>query len=341
MKKPDLTIIIPWLSRSDWTGLILDSLIFEAQVKKINYNIVIGDNLSVKKKAPVKGPFSFLYPKLKVVEKIISLSHQNLLADRLVVVDSSFINMKALRYIAGDHRFIACFVNGGYFQKHDLDRQSLDSYSAELLKFENAHYALMDKIFLPSKYALESFLKEYPDLRKKCSHHYYFLPDNFFDAIHFSKKSGYLFASRSSFEKGIDVIEKLIKGGLKIDSIIGKENRVFRKNLIKYKGVLIPSRADLFGFCALEAIVAGVIPVVPRGLSYNELVDLPDEFKISLPIGAKTDSEIKTIMQRIDNLPEKEYQRIVLRAKKSLAKKMRDSKHNFTAAAKKIFYGKK
>ena len=341
MKKLDLTIIVPWLSRSDWTGLILDSLIFEARLKKINYNIIIGDNIGIRKKAQSKGSFSFLYPKLKVVEKIIDLSHRNLLANRLVVVDSSFINMKALRYIAGDKRIISCFVNGGYFQKHDLDRQSLNNYSAELLKFENAHYSLMDKIFLPSKYALGSFLKEYPDLKKKCSHHYYYLPNHFFDEIDFSKKSGYIFASRNSFEKGVDVINKLIKSGLKVSSIINKKNSFFRKKLIKYKGVLVPSRADLFGFCALEAIIAGVIPVVPRGLSYEELVDLPRQFKVSSPISYKTDQEISQIIKLIDNLNETEYKKIVYSAKKSLIKKLNNKNHNFGSAMNKIFYEKK
>ncbi|NCB21094.1 MAG: hypothetical protein EOM88_04210 [Clostridia bacterium] len=69
MKNLELTIVAPWLSKSDWTGLIFSSIVKEAKEKKIQFNIVIGFHIDNQKKAKVCEPFSFLYPKLKVVEK--------------------------------------------------------------------------------------------------------------------------------------------------------------------------------------------------------------------------------------------------------------------------------
>lgn len=69
VKNLELTIVAPWLSKSDWTGLIFSSIVKEAKEKKIQFNIVIGFHIDNQKKAKVCEPFSFLYPKLKVVEK--------------------------------------------------------------------------------------------------------------------------------------------------------------------------------------------------------------------------------------------------------------------------------
>ena len=338
MLKTDLTIIIPWFSQSDWTSLIFSSLKKEADRKKIKFNLIIGECIGKKKKVQKNEPFSFLYPKLKVVEKIIEFSHKNILADRIVIIDSSFVNMKAIRYIAGDNKKVSCFVNGGFFQDYDLDRQTILGYQNELLKFEEGHYSLMDNIFLPSKYAFKIFLKKYPSLKHKCFYNYYDLEDNFNKKGRFSEKRGYLFASRESFEKGADIVWKLIKSGLKIDSIIGLENKVFRKKLSGFKALLVPSRADLFGFCALESIFAGTIPIVPNGFSYEELILIPGYLKLSLPIGDKTLKEIKNIIKIIDEIPEETYKKIIIGARKHLLSKMSDKNHNFLAAVRKIFY---
>jgi hypothetical protein len=204
MKKPDLTIISPWLSNSDWTGLIFSTLKKEAKKNNLTINTIIGAHISNKKNAQKQEHFSFLYSKLKVVEKIIDYSHKNILAKRILIIDSSFVNMKAVRYVAGNDRIITCFVNGGFFQKYDLDRQTISGYDKELAKFENGHYSLMDKIFLPSNYALKIFLKSYPDLKKKSSYAYYSLIIKSLKAPNFFNKCGCAYVSRRSFEKGYE-----------------------------------------------------------------------------------------------------------------------------------------
>ena len=284
VKNLELTIVAPWLSKSDWTGLIFSSIVKEAKEKKIQFNIVIGFHIDNQKKAKVCEPFSFLYPKLKVVEKMVHLANKNRLGNRIVIIDSSFVNIKTIRYLAGPKRYISCFVNGGFFQEHDLDRQTISGYDRELERYEEGHYSLIDKILLPSKYALKIFLNKYPTLRNKTSYHYYPLDIKSNNILKFSSRKGYLYASRKSFEKGFDVISELDSKILKIDFIIGLKNSLFRKKLLKYKALLIPSRADLFGFCALEALLEGVIPVVPKGLSYDELVDIPENLKLSSSI---------------------------------------------------------
>jgi hypothetical protein len=338
MPKAGLTIVIPWLSRSDWTSLIFFSLKKEANRKKIKFNLIVGERINEKKKVQKKEPFSFLYPKLKVVEKIIEFSHKNILADNIVIIDSSFVNMKVIRYIAGDNKKISCFVNGGFFQNHDLDRQTISGYREELSKFEEGHYSLMDKIFLPSKYALDIFLKKYPSLKNKCFYNYYELEDNFNKKVNFSNKNNYLFASRQSFEKGADIISQLVKDGLKIDSVLGLENKLFRKKLSTYKALLVPSRADLFGFCALESVFAGTIPIVPDGFGYKELINIPDNLKLSVPLTNKTKKEREKILKIIDKMPESEYDHIINQAKRHLLKKITSSEHGFLSAVEKIFY---
>jgi len=251
------------------------------------------------------------------------------------------VNMKAVRYVAGKDRFISCFVNGGFFQEYDLDRQTISGYDKELTKFEEGHYSLMDKILLPSKYSLEIFLKSYPYLKKKSSYAYYSLSNNLTKNPKFFDKDGCVYASRQSFEKGYDVISTLDKKSIKMDLILGLNNNVFRKKLLNYKSAIIPSRADLFGFCALEAILEGTIPVVPAGLSYEELIDIPNNLKLSLPIGKRTKKEIETIAKVIERLPECQYNKIISRAQDSLRRKMNDKKHNFSAAFESILYEKK
>lgn len=199
----------------------------------------------------------------------------------------------------------------------------------------------MDKILLPSKYALKIFLKKYPTLKNKTSYHYYSLDIKFNNILKFSSRKGYLYASRKSFEKGFDVISKLDSKILKIDFIILLKNSLFRKKLLKYKALLIPSRADLFGFCALESLLEGVIPVVPKGLSYDELVDIPENLKLSSSINLNTVREIEKIIKQIESLSEDEYQKIILNARRSIVKIMNNNNHNFSSALKFVFYGKK
>jgi hypothetical protein len=341
MKKPDLSIIIPWLSKSDWTGLIFSSLKKAAEENNFTFNTIIGSRVDNKKKAQKQEPFSFLYPKLRVVEKMVDFSHKNMLANRIIIVDSSFVNMKAVRYIAGKESFISCFVNGGFFQEYDLDRQTISGYDKELKKFEEGHYSLMDKILLPSKYSLRIFLEAYPDLKKKSLYTHYSLRDTLTKNYKFFDKHGCVYVSRHSLEKGYDIISTLNKKNIKMDSILGLKNHIFRKKLLKYKSVIIPSRADLFGFCALEAILEGTIPVVPAGLSYDELIDVPNNFKLSLPIGKRTKKEIETIVELIEDLSESQYNEIILKARKSLQSIMNNKNHNFSAALKTILYEKK
>ncbi|MDD4036155.1 MAG: hypothetical protein PHS45_02405 [Bacilli bacterium] len=340
MKKPNLTIITPWLSKSDWTGLIFARLIENAKKNNLAFNTIVGSRFH-KKKIQKQGPFSFLYPKLKVVDKMIYFAHKNMLADRIIIIDSSFVNMKAIRYIAGRDRFISCFVNGGFFQEYDLDRQSISGYNAELKKFEEGHYALIDKIILPSKYALKIFIKFHPGLKNKSSYIYYPVTSSLNQNSTCFNKNGCLYASRRSFEKGYDIISTINKKNIKIDLIFGLNNANFRKKLTKYKSIIIPSRADLFGFCAVEAILEGTIPVVPAGLSYEELIDIPNYLKLSFPIGRKTKKEILTIVDKIDNLTEGQYKKIISKAQDSLFRIMRDRNHNFSAAFKSIMHEKK
>lgn len=341
MDKPNLTIIAPWLSKGDWTGLIFSSLIKSANEKNISFNVIIGDRVDNNKKNKKNKAFDFLYPKLRVVEKMVSLANKNLLADRIVIIDSSFVNMKAIRYIAGSEAFISCFVNGGFFQKFDLDRQTIFGYDKELSKFEEGHYALMDKIFLPSKYALNIFLKAYPLLKNKSFFNYYFLKFDPVKITKFSDKFGYLYPSRQVFQKGYDVILDLCKKNVNIDSIIGLKNIEFRKKISRYKVVLIPSRADLFGFCALEAILEGTIPVVPKGFSYDELINIPSNFKLTLPINKNTKKEIISIIKAIEKLSESEYNRIIFEARNTIKKRINDKNHGFLSIIESVFYEKK
>lgn len=341
MKKPNLTIIVPWLSKSDWTGLIFYFLTKSAKERNVSFNVVIGDRINNNQKNRKIKSFDFLYPKLKVVEKTVDLANKNALADRIVILDSSFVNMKAIRYVAGPKAFISCFVNGGFFQEFDLDRQTIFGYNKELLKFEEGHYALMDKIFLPSKYALNIFLKSYPSLKNKSFYNYYFLKTNSAKIIEFSNKLGYLYSSRQTFQKGYDVILDLHKENIKVDLLIGLENSIFRKKISKYKALLIPSRADLFGFCALESILEGTIPVVPRGLSYDELINIPENLKLTLPISKITKNEIVMIIKTIEKLSEVEYNKIILTAKNTIGRKINDKNHGYLAMVESIFYEKK
>lgn len=340
VEKPNLTIIIPWLSKSDWTGLIFSSLLEEAQKNKLVVNTIIGSRYN-KKKTQIQGPFSFLYPKLRVSNQMVNFAHKNILADRIIIIDSSFVNMKAIRYIAGKDRFISCFVNGGFFQEYDLDRQSISGYDKELMKFEEGHYALMDKIILPSKYALKIFLKSYPYLNGKSSCAYYPIRVQKNNNLHYFQRTGCVYASRQSFEKGYDIISSINKNHVDMDVIFGLNNDVFRKRLIKYKAIIIPSRADVFGFCALEALMEGVIPVVPAGLSYEELIDTPSNLKLSLPIGEKTKTEIESIVNKINSLSESQYNKIISKAQNSLHKKLSNKKYSFSTVFDDIVYEKK
>ncbi|EKD44376.1 MAG: hypothetical protein ACD_71C00159G0002 [uncultured bacterium (gcode 4)] len=341
MARPDLTIVAPWLCKSDWTSIVFDDLTRLILHQGLSFNSVIGLRIGKKRKALLKEPFAYLGPKLKVIEKIVQCAKNNILADNIIVLDSSFVNMKVLRYVAGKDKTITCFVNGGVFQNHDLDRQSLDQYVNNLLDYEYGHYSLVDRIILPSKYALRIFLDNYPNLKTKSFCNYYSLPSDYFIESSFLSKKGCLFPSRNCFEKGFDVIRELNKQNVKIDLINEFNNNVFRRLLGKYKVVLIPARAELFGFCAIEAILAGSIPIVSRGLSYDELINIPDSLKISLPIGPQTIKEIKAIINTVNCYSQKKYENVVNVARSHLIKVLSDERSSFDSGIKSTMYERK
>lgn len=45
--------------------------------------------------------------------------------------------------------------------------------------------------------------------------------------------------------------------------------------------VVVPARAELFGYCPIETLQCGTLPIVPNGLSYPELIDIPNDLMLS------------------------------------------------------------
>lgn len=339
MRKTDVTIVLPWLSRSDWTGIILDDLIRILESIDIKYNIVIGYNLkSNRQKAFLSKPFSFLYPKLAVIDKLVSLARQGRLANNLIFIDSSFVNLKAARYLIGEKGQIVCLVNGGSFQEHDLDLQFMSQRTPDILRAEEGHYFLADKIILPSQYAFNKFISAFPDLKSRAVKAYYYLPSNFGPDLNFIKKKGIVFSGRPSFEKGEDILRELNFEGANIEVCNGFHNSIFRQKLKRYKSLLVPSRADFFGFSALEAIIAGTIPIVPKGLSYEELVCLPANLKLSFPIGKNSIKEVQKIINIIEQFDKETYESIIMVARNHLNELLGDYRNNLFGAITDFLY---
>lgn len=87
-----------------------------------------------------------------------------------------------------------------------------------------------------------------------------------------------VFTGRLSYEKGIDVVEKIRKWanekGYKM--ILTQEHNFSKEEYYRILGrskvIVAPSRQETFGYGVVEAMAMDVVPVVPNGLSFTDYV---------------------------------------------------------------------
>jgi len=86
-----------------------------------------------------------------------------------------------------------------------------------------------------------------------------------------------LFCGRMSIDKGLDVVNKVKKSGIKIKITrnLNLPKDDYYKMLCSSKVIFAPSRHENFGLSVIEGMAAGCIPIVPDALAFPEYV--PDE----------------------------------------------------------------
>jgi hypothetical protein len=324
------TIVAPWLSASDWTSVITEyfvALLGGADA----VSMVTGQPMRAASAAADddEDPFAFLDAKLAASVNLRTAGRNGTLASRVLLVDSNFVNLRALRTMMGDKGWIVTLVNGGAFQLHDFDHQTLPSWVDRIAAYEGAMYALCDRIVLASTHARSVFLNRFPTLASRVTTVPYPLRSGTLRHWRATGKTGVIFASRPSYEKGVDVIDALVARGCPVTRAHRLPPDEYLAELARHLCVVVPARAELFGYVAIEALQVGTIPIVPNGLSYREYLDLPEWLFLSHPVGAHTPAEIATRLRRLEAMSTADYAAIVLHARACLEHLLCDQDDRF------------
>jgi hypothetical protein len=210
----------------------------------------------------------------------------------------------------GTHGLIISFVHGGAFQPNDIERHCLPEFTKAMQAYENGYFSLVDWILLPTQYAQNLFCRQYPDLEAHTRVIPYPLKKITISALPPEKKGQAIYVSRPAWEKGYDIISKCNAVKVFPSGTLNTPEKYF-KALSKAIAVVIPARAELYGYVALEAIQCGTIPIVPHDFSYKETIPMFPELKLSSPIGDDTCKEIDEILGKINAMSTKEYNQVL------------------------------
>jgi hypothetical protein len=320
------TVIAPWISSTDWTHFTVEYFahLFPGAT------IICGGSGSMDDSA--SEPFAFLSSKLEASSLIHRAARKGQLSKRVLLIDTNFVNIRALRTLLGDNGWMAALVNGGAFQPFDFDHQAMPRWAERIADYEGGVFGLCDRLILPSQHARLTLLNRLPDLAQQVivvpypvRHLPRTLPTK-------SGKRGALFISRPSFEKGIDLIDALSATKIPIERLQGLTHADYLAQLSRHLCVLLPARAELFGHVAIDAINAGTVPLVPAGLSYPEFLDLPASLFLGHPVGEATQAEMMHRIQQLETMSECEYSTIIGRARLHLDRVFADRDARFRAA---------
>jgi hypothetical protein len=325
------TIVTPWLSATDWTSVITGYFI-RLLGGPSAVSVVTGQSTGAASGDGAEDPFAFLDAKLAVSVKLREAARNGTLAARVLLVDSNFVNLRALRTMVGDKGWIVTLVNGGAFQPHDFDHQSLPSWVDRIAAYEGAMFALCDRIVLASTHARTMFLDRFPTLASRVATVPYPVRSCKPRHWHVTRKAGAIFASRPSYEKGVDVVDALVAMGWPVTRVHRMPPDEYLAELRRHLCVLVPARAELFGYLAIEAVQAGTIPIVPNGLSYREFLELPDWLFLSHPVGVHTVAEIDARLSRLQEMSTADYAAIVERARAHLERVLHGQGDRFRSA---------
>lgn len=190
--------------------------------------------------------------------------------------DLWFDGLESLQYLRKMADFdlkIAGVLHAGSYDPWDLLHQKgLEYYFEEL---ENSWLKFIDKIFVASNWH-----KELLTMRRKVDEDKIIvsgLPVDVEGMREFYSKERedyFVFTGRLSIEKGIDVIDKLLKQGLPIIKCLekGYAKKEYYKVLSKARGVIAPSRQETFGYGVVEGMALDITPIVPDKLSFVDYV---------------------------------------------------------------------
>lgn len=303
--KDHFTLVVPWANTKDWTGLFVEYFT-KLLAPYAEVSLIQGPPAQA-------GRLGWLVPKLDISGLLLDAASEGRIGNKIFLLDPNYVNIRALRAMTGGGTKIFTLVNGGAFQDYDIETQALPEYRDAMKSYESGFYSLCDRIIAPSLYAQKIFLEAYPSLASKTLSIPFPLrtfPDLRKDFI---SKSGLISVGRTCFEKGSDILAKC--DDVRKNEL--KEPDEYLEDVSKALAVVIPARAELFGYCAMEALQCGTLPIVPKGLFYLEL-NLPDHVRLSHPVGEGTAQEIGRIWKRVCAMDRQIYETIVNDARDSL-----------------------
>lgn len=309
--KRDISIIAPWVSDTDWSGGLVG--FFSDLVASRLASVIVGA------RAPsVGGAFDYLRPKLRLMEQIVDAAHAGRLGRRVILIDAAFVNLPALRSLVGEDGEIIALIHGGAFQPHDFVHQFMPNRAGAMARYEEGALGLCDRLIVPTTHARTLFLASHPTLADRLMVVPYPLRQVTPAPIPWAERRGAVYTGRMSFEKGADIVARILETNVELSCVHGLGHTEYIHALSRRLCVLSPARAELYGYAAIEAVQAGVVPVVPRGLSYLECIDVPDWLYLSHPVGAHTPDEFSAVFARVTRLGEMEHAAIVRQAQARL-----------------------
>lgn len=326
---PALTLVAPWIAQTDWSSVMVDYFVRLLGGSQF-VNVLSGHAPS--SVSMTDDPFAYLDPKLDIAIAIRQAQKAGCLANRVLLIDTNFVNVRALRTLLGTHGRIIALVNGGAFQPFDFDCQSMPAWSDRIAAYESGLFGLCDAVLVPSQHARHILFAGCPHLSARVETIPYPLRPRAMTRPDKRGKAGAIFVSRPTYEKGADLVDRLIAKGHPVTRTQGLEGEVYFAALQRHLCVLTPARAELFGYVAIEALQAGLIPIAPDGLSYREFLHLPDWLFLSHPVDDATPAQMAAVIERIEDMSDAEYAAIVTGAQMYLGTVFADQNARFRAA---------
>jgi hypothetical protein len=312
-------LLAPWITDHDWTGKLVDTI---TSLLPCPVEVVVGGCSSA---SDHSFAYDFLRPKIHVMNVFLDAVERLGSVDHVIVLDANYVNLRAVRAVLGHTGLLTVLIHGGSFQPFDLETQFASYDFKKLLRWDEANLALADHILIPTIHALKLFTAAYPTLAPHTTQVYWPLPSGLKRRAPSVGNGKIVAPSRNSWEKGNDIINALVLRGVNVDQTCNLTGEAYYDHLHDATACLVPARAEIFGYCAIEALWSGTIPLVPNGLSYKEMFELPPWLQMRHPVGETTTEELVNIIDRVFNLAPLQYHEIVSAAQYALEERLRDA----------------
>jgi len=229
--------------------------------------------------------------------------------DIIFVADGEFPGLESLEYyrkMSGKKFRIYSIWHAGTYDQWDLTyTRNLTRIGAQL---EPVLFDICDKVFVATTFHKDLIISKRMVNPGKV--YVTGLPvdlDNLKELRGTKKDNDIVFGGRLSYEKGLDIVKELKERNPSTSVVIAQDNPRTREewlNLLSRSQILIsPSRQETFGYCTMEAIGVGTLPVTSKGLAFSDYIPNVLQYKLEDFIAGvmyhlETDTQIPIDIER-------------------------------------------